>query len=97
YVDEEVKVDAVVYDIFAQSEHDRNARTFLLSEDQGIIDRIEDRIKDLIDLQPRAEIIKQSIGNNHYAVVDSRQSLLALVNHSATLHVSDEHTSELQS
>ncbi|HIW13069.1 MAG TPA: histidinol dehydrogenase [Candidatus Salinicoccus stercoripullorum] len=91
YVDEEVKVDAVVYDIFAQSEHDRNARTFLLSEDQGIIDRIEDRIKDLIDLQPRAEIIKQSIGNNHYAVVDSRQSLLALVNHIAPEHVSVQH------
>jgi len=91
YVDEDVNVDAVVYDIFAQSEHDKNARTFLLSEDQGIIDRIENRIRDLIDRQPRAEIIKQSIDDNHYAVVDSRQSLLALVNHIAPEHVSVQH------
>ena len=91
YVDEDVNVDAVVYDIFAQSEHDKNARTFLLSEDQGIIDRIENRIRDLIDCQPRAEIIKQSIDDNHYAVVDSRQSLLALVNHIAPEHVSVQH------
>ncbi|WP_017550012.1 histidinol dehydrogenase [Salinicoccus carnicancri] len=91
YVDEDVNVDAIVYDIFAQSEHDRNARTFLLSEDQSIIDRVEDRIGDLIDRQPRAEIIKQSIETNHYAVVDSRQSLLALVNHIAPEHVSVQH------
>ena len=91
YVDEDVNMDAVVYDIFAQSEHDKNARTFLLGEDQGIIDRIENRIRDLIDCQPRAEIIKQSIDDNHYAVVDSRQSLLALVNHIAPEHVSVQH------
>ncbi|WP_411842967.1 histidinol dehydrogenase [Salinicoccus sp. HZC-1] len=91
YIDSDVHVDAIVYDIFAQSEHDRNARTFLLSEDRAIIDSIEDRMSALIDAQPRAEIIRESIENNHYAVVDSRESLLGLVNFIAPEHVSVQH------
>src|SRR5699024_168292 len=38
YIDDKVDVDSIVYDIFAQSEHDANARTFLLSEDAGVIE-----------------------------------------------------------
>ncbi len=92
YVDSDVHVDAVVYDIFAQSEHDANARTFLISEDPEIIDTIEARIKSLTDSQPRTEIIKKSLKNNHYAVVDSREALLALVNYIAPEHVSIQHS-----
>lgn len=91
YIDSGVNVDAIVYDIFAQSEHDANARTFLLSENEEIIDTIESRINMLIDSQPRDEIIKKSLENNHYAVVDSREALLDLINHIAPEHVSIQH------
>ncbi|SOC41825.1 histidinol dehydrogenase [Salinicoccus kekensis] len=91
YVDEEVDVDSIVYDIFAQAEHDANARTFLLSEDAGIIDRIESRITEMMDAQPRAEIIRASVENNHFAVVDSREALIDLVNYIAPEHVSVQH------
>ncbi|AKG75112.1 histidinol dehydrogenase [Salinicoccus halodurans] len=91
YIDSDVNVDAIVYDIFAQSEHDANARTFLLSENQEIIDTIKSRINMLIDSQPRVEIIKKSLENNHYAVVDSREQLLELINHIAPEHVSIQH------
>lgn len=91
YIDSDVNVDAIVYDIFAQSEHDANARTFLLSEKQDIIDEIEGRIQDMTASQPRAEIIRKSIEANHYAVVDSRESLLELVNYIAPEHVSVQH------
>ncbi|MCD2138601.1 histidinol dehydrogenase [Salinicoccus halitifaciens] len=91
YVDEEVDVDSIVYDIFAQAEHDANARTFLLSEDAGIIDRIESRLNEMMDAQPRAEIIRASVENNHFAVVDSREALIDLVNYIAPEHVSVQH------
>src|SRR5699024_10195396 len=84
YIDDQVDVDLIGYDIYAQSEHDANARTFLLSEDAGVIERIESRLTELIDEQPRAEIIRASIEDNHHAVVDYRER-------------SEEHTSELQS
>ena len=91
YVDEEVDVDSIVYDIFAQAEHDANARTFLLSEDAGTIDRIEKRLTEMMDAQPRAEIIRASVENNHFAVVDSREALIDLVNYIAPEHVSVQH------
>jgi histidinol dehydrogenase len=91
YVDQDVHVDAIVYDLFAQAEHDRNARTFLLSEDEAVISEIEDRLEELIDAQPRSEIIRASIRDNHYAVVDSREALLDMVNHIAPEHVSIQH------
>ena len=91
YVDETVDADSIVYDIFAQAEHDANARTFLLSEDEEIVGRIESRLTEMMDAQPRTEIIKASIENNHYAVVDSRQSLIDLVNYIAPEHVSVQH------
>jgi histidinol dehydrogenase len=91
YVDETVDADSIVYDIFAQAEHDANARTFLVSEDEEIVGRIESRLTEMMDAQPRTEIIKASIENNHYAVVDYRQSLIDLVNYIAPEHVSVQH------
>ncbi|MCG1009531.1 histidinol dehydrogenase [Salinicoccus sp. ID82-1] len=91
YVDENVHIDAIVYDIFAQAEHDANARTFLISEDEAVIQTIEDRLKQLMDDQPRSDIIKGSIKNNHYAVVDSQEALIGMINHIAPEHVSIQH------
>lgn len=91
YVDDTVDVDAVTYDIFAQAEHDANARTFLLSEDQVLVDKIEQRLKELIDTQPRKEIIAASLASHHYAIVDSRENLLEILNEIAAEHVSVQH------
>ncbi|MFB9861141.1 histidinol dehydrogenase [Salinicoccus siamensis] len=91
YVDDAVHIDAIVYDIFAQAEHDANARTFLLSEDPAVIDRIAERMDALMDQQSRSSIIHQSIAHNHYRIVDSRESLISLINDVAPEHVSIQH------
>lgn len=91
YVDDTVDVDAVTYDLFAQAEHDANARTFLLSEDQVIVDKIEERLKELIDEQPRKEIIAASLANHHYPIIDTRENLLLILNEIAAEHVSVQH------
>ena len=91
YVDDSVNVENITYDIFAQSEHDKNARTFLLAESETIIERIEEKIKEMIDVQPRAKIIRESIKYNHYPVVDSRKNLVNMINDIAPEHVSIQH------
>ena len=94
YIDDTVDIDAVTYDIFAQAEHDPNARTFLLSEDQDVVDKVSQRMKELIEDQPRKEIIKKSVANHHYVIVDTRENLLEVLNEIAAEHVSIQHTDQ---
>lgn len=94
YVDESADVDAVVYDVFAQAEHDPNARTFLLSESEAFIQKVEQRMEELIEDQPRKEIIKHSVANNHYPIVDTRENLIKVSNYIAAEHVSVQHEEE---
>lgn len=91
YVDESIPVDAIVYDLFAQAEHDKNARTFLLCESQAFSDKIKARMDELMGEQKRSDIIQASIANNHYAIVDSRERLIEVINYIAAEHVSIQH------
>lgn len=91
YVDETTPVDAIVYDIFAQAEHDQDARTFLLCESESFLDKIADRMQALLPSQARADIIQASITNNHYAIADTRERLIAVLNAIAPEHVSIQH------
>ncbi|MFL2136503.1 histidinol dehydrogenase [Ruoffia sp. FAM 24228] len=91
YVDESTPVDAVVYDLFSQAEHDANARTFLLSESQEYVDRIEERMEELVESQVREDIIKATLANNHFAIVDSRDKLLEVIDYIGAEHVSIQH------
>lgn len=91
YVDENTPIDAIVYDIFAQAEHDQDARTFLLCESETFLGKIADRIQALLPSQKRADIIQASIQNNHYAIADIREKLIAVLNYIAPEHVSIQH------
>lgn len=94
YVDDTADLDAVVYDVFAQAEHDPNARTFLLCEDEAFMKKIQARIPELLKDQPRKDIISQSLENNHYPIVDTRDNLLDVTNFIAAEHVSVQHKDE---
>lgn len=94
YVDETAPVDAVVYDLFAQAEHDENARTFLFSESQTYVKKIAQRMNELLPQQARAAIIEASLKNNHYQVVDQREQLLEALNYIGAEHVSIQHQDE---
>lgn len=94
YVDETAPLDAIVYDVFAQAEHDANARTFLFSESAELLEKLTQRIKDLLPEQKRSEIIAASIANNHYQVLDSRDNLLEAANYIAAEHVSVQHAAQ---
>lgn len=91
YVDDSADPEHIAYDIFAQAEHDANARTFLFSESETVIENVQTEIERLIDSLERKEIVKTSLKNNHYAVVDEREHLIKAVDEIAPEHVSIQH------
>ncbi|APZ49321.1 histidinol dehydrogenase [Jeotgalibaca sp. PTS2502] len=91
YIDETAELDAVVTDVFAQAEHDANARTFVLTESERLLQQLEEKIQDQLAKQVRADIISLSLKNNHYGIVDKRDNLIAVLNQIAPEHVSIQH------
>lgn len=91
YVDDTADPAHIAYDIFAQAEHDVNARTFLLSESTDTIKRVNKEIERLIESLDRKEIVKASLQNNHYKITDTRERLIKIINEIAPEHVSIQH------
>ena len=91
YVDDTADPAHIAYDIFAQAEHDVNARTFLLSESTDTIKRVNKEIERLIESLDRKEIVKASLQNNHYKITDTREHLIKIINEIAPEHVSIQH------
>lgn len=91
YIDETANLDAVVTDVFAQAEHDANARTFVLTESERLLQQLEEKIQAQLAKQVRADIISLSLKNNHYGIVDKRENLIAVLNQIAAEHVSIQH------
>lgn len=91
YIDETADLDAVVYDVFAQAEHDVNARTFVLCESSELLEELEAKIQARLPNQVRKDIIEKSVANNHYAIADTRANLIAVLNKLAPEHVSIQH------
>ena len=94
YVDESADYTAVAYDIFAQAEHDVNARTFLLADNREVIEGIQSEVDRLISSQVRADVIRESLKNNHYQIADTREALIDVINFIAPEHVSIQHADE---
>lgn len=96
-VDESSRSEWVAFDILAQAEHDTNARTFLISENKDKLHEIANEIKKQMDKQPRADIIHESLKNNHYSVhTSSKSETVNVVNLIAGEHVSIQ-TSDAES
>ena len=91
YVDESANLEAVVLDLFAQAEHDPQAKTYLLSESEELLKEIRDLLLQRISEQVRKNIISESIENYHYSITDNRGELIDLINYIAPEHVSIQH------
>lgn len=91
YIDETADLEAVTYDIFAQAEHDPEATTYLLAEDEALLEQVRAKIYELYLSEERSEIIEQSLAAHHYSITGSREELLEVVNFLASEHVSIQH------
>jgi histidinol dehydrogenase len=55
--------DWIAMDLFSQAEHDELAQSILLCPDAAYLDQVEAAIARLLPQMPRAEILRQSLGN----------------------------------
>ncbi|UQW82749.1 histidinol dehydrogenase [Staphylococcus edaphicus] len=67
-IDETADLDAITYDIFAQAEHDELARTFVISENKSLLQRLEQKIKQSLTQIKRQSIIQASLDHHHFLI-----------------------------
>lgn len=78
----------IALDMFAQSEHDEDAQSLLISPDAAFIDRVLEAVHRLLPEMPRADIIRASL-QDRGAVVEVRDldEAAAVVNRVAPEHL----------
>lgn len=78
----------VVADMFAQAEHDEVAQSILVTTSEQLADAVDSLLDDMLNEQPRAEIIHTSLRNRGATVVvnDIEQGV-EVVNHIAPEHL----------
>ncbi|HGX1351123.1 TPA: histidinol dehydrogenase [Staphylococcus aureus] len=67
-IDDTADLDAIVYDVFAQAEHDELARTYVIGEDAQVLKDLESRIAKALPNVDRYDIVSKSIANQHYLI-----------------------------
>ena len=88
YSDGSGEADWVAMDMFAQAEHDEDARSILICSDAAYIERVQQSIDQLLPEMERRSIIEQSLKNNAcFILVDSTQKAVDLINHIAPEHL----------
>lgn len=67
-IDQTCDLDAIVYDVFAQAEHDELARTYVISDDLALLEQLEQRIQQHLQNAERNEILMASLSQHHYLI-----------------------------
>ncbi|SCS35595.1 histidinol dehydrogenase [Staphylococcus caeli] len=70
-IDETADLDAIVYDVFAQAEHDELARTFVISENYACLQQLEHKIQQTLSTIERQPIVEASLANHHFLIHSS--------------------------
>lgn len=88
-IDHSADLESIVYDIFAQAEHDELACTYVISEDQSVLAALQQRIEDLLPTIRRHDIVAQSIAHHHYLIhVQHKDEACHVMNTIAPEHAS---------
>ena len=61
--DGSVDVDWIVMDLFSQAEHDELAQSILISDDEGFLREVQNRIETLVEDMPRKDVISSSLSD----------------------------------
>ncbi|MDD1729584.1 MAG: histidinol dehydrogenase [Methanospirillum sp.] len=86
--DHTARPDFIAADILAQSEHDPQAASVLISTDPKMPGQVGDWIERLLTEAPRHEIIRQALGQSGYLVVDSIAEAINVSDRIAPEHLS---------
>lgn len=80
--------DWIAMDLFAQAEHDEDAKSILISADSASLDAVQESINNLLPEMERAAIIRKSL-ENHGAMIQSTsvESIAGIINRIAPEHL----------
>ncbi|NQD99508.1 histidinol dehydrogenase [Staphylococcus xylosus] len=88
-IDKTADLDAITYDVFAQAEHDELARTFVISEDEELLQQLEQKIQQTLTEIERQSIVRASLANHHFLIaVNDFTEACDLMNQIAPEHAS---------
>ncbi|MGI9228954.1 MAG: histidinol dehydrogenase [Gammaproteobacteria bacterium] len=80
--------DWVAIDLFAQAEHDEDARSILISTDAGFADEVQRSMEKLLPQMSRRDIIEQALANNgNFIIVPDLQQAATVSNTIAPEHL----------
>ncbi len=86
--DESANPDWVAMDMFAQAEHDEDARAILVTTDAELVDKVEASMNRQIALMERADIIRVAMENNGALIrVENLEQACNIVNRLAPEHL----------
>ena len=80
--------DWIAMDLFSQAEHDEQAQSILISEDNHFLQAVANSMKKLLPTLTRCRIVEQSLANRGALInVDNRQQVIDLINRIAPEHL----------
>ncbi|NKB38941.1 MAG: histidinol dehydrogenase [Gammaproteobacteria bacterium] len=86
--DSAAKADWIAMDLFAQAEHDEDARAILVSTSTEVLDAVQQSINRLLPEMERREIIQASLDKNGcFIQVGNLQEAAEVINHLAPEHL----------
>ena len=85
--DETCNAEFVAADLLSQCEHGKDSQVLLISNNEKIIEEINEHLKKQLNDLPRKEIAEQSLKNSKAILVETLEEAIALVNDYAPEHL----------
>ena len=85
--DETCNAEFVAADLLSQCEHGKDSQVLLISNNEKIIEEINQHLKKQLNNLPRKEIAEQSLKNSKAILVETLEEAIALVNDYAPEHL----------
>lgn len=88
YCDGQTDPDWIAMDLFSQAEHDEDAQSILVTEDEAFADQVIESMQRLVETMPRSEIITKAINDRGAViVVNSEDQAIEMINKIAPEHL----------
>lgn len=89
YADSQADPEWAAADLIAQAEHDEEARPILIASSGEVLERVREALERRIDLEPRRDVIRKSVGENGvFAVAGTLDEAARRIDEIAPEHLS---------
>ena len=88
YCDGQTNPDWIAVDLFSQAEHDEDAQSILVTDDEAFADQVIESMNKLISTMPRQQIITKALNDRGAViVVENEQQAMDVINYVAPEHL----------